>query len=109
MIVEAQPIRLWVSLDGPEEINDSQRGKGVFKKAMDGIDKLFERREASGTKKPQIGVSCTVTPINYRYLEKFFFESLDLSKIDCFSMELQAFITEEMHEQYTHFISDKFG
>ena len=109
MIVEAQPIRLWVSLDGPEEINDSQRGKGVFKKAMDGIDKLFERREASGTKKPQIGVSCTVTPLNYRYLEKFFFESLDLSKIDCFSMELQAFITEEMHEQYTHFISDKFG
>lgn len=109
MIVEAEPSMVWVSLDGPEEINDSQRGKGVFQKAMDGIDKLYELREASGGKKPQIGVTCTVTPVNYMYMEKFFFESLDLSKLDCFSMELQAFITEEMHEQYIDVINDKFG
>lgn len=109
MIVEAEPSRVWVSLDGPEEINDSQRGKGVFQKAMDGIDKLYELREASGAKKTQIGVTCTITPRNYMHLERFFFESLALNKLDCFSMELQAFLTEEMHEQYIHVINDKFG
>lgn len=29
--------RVWVSLDGPEEINDSLRGKGVYQEAIDNI------------------------------------------------------------------------
>ncbi|WP_246096077.1 radical SAM protein [Paenibacillus sinopodophylli] len=109
MIVEAGPSRVWVSLDGPEEINDAQRGKGVYQKAMKGIDKLYELKQAAGTQLPEIGVTCTITPVNYIHLERFFFEELDLSKLNCFSMELQAYLTEEMHEQYVDLINEKFG
>lgn len=103
------PDRIWVSLDGPPEINDFQRGKGVFAKAARGIDKLHALREAKGLKHPQIGVSTVITPANYRSLETFFFEALDISKLDCISLELQAYITERDHRDYVGVLRKEFG
>lgn len=35
-LVSANPTRIWVSLDGPREINDAQRGAGVYDRATRG-------------------------------------------------------------------------
>src|ERR1700748_2444164 len=31
-LIAAPPDRIWISLDGPPDVNDRQRGKGVFEK-----------------------------------------------------------------------------
>ena len=66
-------------------------------------------RERRGVAYPLIGVSVVVTPFNYRYLETFFFEALDLSKLDCVSIELQAYLTEQDHRDYEHVLQREFG
>lgn len=109
MLVETEPNKIWMSLDGPEEINDRQRGKGVFKKVIRGIDKLYELRESKGKKFPKIGVSFIITPLNFRYLEEFFFQHIDLSKLDHISMEVQLYATEEQYGQYKEVLKEHFG
>jgi radical SAM protein with 4Fe4S-binding SPASM domain len=109
MIMKYPPERIWVSLDGPEEINDAQRGEGVFRKAMNGIRKLYELREAKGSEYPKIGISTTVTPTNAKHLERFYFESIDLSMLDCISVELQQYVTQERYEQYAEVLKSQFN
>ncbi|WP_237163283.1 SPASM domain-containing protein [Paenibacillus sp. BIHB 4019] len=108
MIMAFPPERIWVSLDGPEEINDAQRGAGVFRKAMKGIRKLYELREARGSEYPKIGISTTVTPTNYRHLERFYFESVDLAMLDCISVELQQYVTRERYDHYAGVLREHF-
>lgn len=69
-------IALGTSLDGPEGINDAQRGRGYFRRTLAGI----ERARRHGLK---VGGICTFTPLSApRYREIFDFfagESLDFS------------------------------
>lgn len=109
MLVEAKPDRLWISLDGPPEINDSQRGQGVFEKVMRGIDRLHEVRAAKGSAFPKIGVTFIVTPITHRYIEEFFLSCLDLSKIEHLSIEFQTYATAEQYLKYAEVLKTKFG
>lgn len=108
LLVESSADRIWVSLDGPPEINDQQRGAGVFARAVDGIDKVYGIRKQRGVDHPLIGVSVVVTPFNYRYLEAFFFQALDSSKLDCISIELQAYLTEQDHRDYQSVLKREF-
>ena len=109
LLVETSPDKIWVSLDGPQEINDRQRGDGVFARAVDGIDRVHALCERRGVAYPLIGISVVVTPFNYRYLETFFFQALDLGKLDCVSLELQAYLTEQDHHDYEHVLQREFG
>jgi radical SAM protein with 4Fe4S-binding SPASM domain len=109
MLVEAKPNRLWISLDGPPEINDSQRGQGVFEKVMRGIDRLYEVRAAKGSIFPKIGVTFIVTPLTYRYIEEFFLSCLNLSKVEHISIEFQTYSTAEQHLKYAEVLKTKFG
>ncbi|MEK4009462.1 radical SAM protein [Paenibacillus sp. FSL H3-0333] len=108
MLVETAPNKIWVSLDGPEEINDRQRGKGVFKKVIKGIEKLYELRQSKGKQFPKMGVSFIITPLNYMYIEEFFFKHIDLSMLDHISMEVQLYATEEQYAQYVDVLREEF-
>jgi radical SAM protein with 4Fe4S-binding SPASM domain len=108
-LVEAGLHRIWVSLDGPPEINDRQRGPGVFTRAVEGIDRLQAVRRRRGVRYPLIGINTVVTPLNYRHLKTFFFEALDLTKVDCISLELQAYLTAQNHRQYEELLQREFG
>lgn len=109
MLVETSPERIWVSLDGPSRINDAQRGAGVFEKAVKGIDRLYALRAKSGSSYPQIGVGMCITPTNHGFIEEFFFDALDLSKLDCITLELQAYLTENNHQNYERVLQREFG
>lgn len=109
MLVDCRPDRLWISLDGPEAINDRQRGDGVFKAALEGIDRLYRVREASGGEYPKIGVTFIVTPLTHTYIEELFLSCLDLDKLDHLSIEFQTYITEAKHRDYQRVLQDAFG
>ncbi len=109
LLVETPPTRLWISLDGPENINDQQRGKGVFQKVIKGIDKLYEIRSARKSEFPKIGIAYIVTPLNYSYIEEFVLKSIDISKIDLLSIEFQNYATEEQYKKYADILQTEFG
>ena len=108
-LVGEAPIRLWISLDGPEEINDRQRGAGVFRKALAGLDLVHAARAERGSAFPQLGVTCIVTPLNCDHIERFFLDSLDLSKLDFISIVLQNFATREECDAYESIVRERFG
>ncbi len=108
MIIENEPHRVWVSMDGPEEINDQQRGKGVFKRATRGIEKLHALREEKGKEFPKIGTIFIITPLTYMHVEELFFKSLDITKLDHISLEFQSFITPEDHINYRNILKTNF-
>jgi radical SAM protein with 4Fe4S-binding SPASM domain len=98
-----------VSIDGPREINDSQRGKGSYDKAMEGIDALYQEKIRTGKRTPYIDVIYTITPTNYQSIEQFFLKELNLSAINRVSIQMENFLTIEMGKSYSEFLKSEFG
>ncbi len=108
-LVVYQPNRVWISLDGPEPINDSQRGRGVFKQAIRGLDALTAAKSRRGNRLPEVGITCVVTPANYQHIEELFLNTLDLSQIGLVSIELQSYATEAQYREYARLLREDFG
>ena len=109
MLVDAAPTRLWVSLDGPEEVNDAQRGRGVFRRVQRGLDALSEEKRRRGATLPHLGVTYVVTPANHARIEEFFFRAIDLTRFDDVSVEFQNFATRAEVEAYEAELSSWLG
>jgi MoaA/NifB/PqqE/SkfB family radical SAM enzyme len=109
MLVETGPDSIWASLDGPEEINDSQRGKGVFKQTVAGLHRIHELRQSKGKSYPKIGTIFIITPANYRFIEEFFLHSIDLSILDHISIEIQLYASEKQCREYADVLFREFG
>jgi radical SAM protein with 4Fe4S-binding SPASM domain len=108
-LVDNAPTRLWVSLDGPELINDSQRGRGVFKRVLRGLAALSTIKKATGSRYPELGITYIVTPANFQTVETFFLEHIDLAMLSCVSIELQSYTTSEQGEAYATVLKQKFS
>ncbi len=98
-----------VSIDGPREVNDSQRGKGSHDKAFEGIETLHNEKLKAGKHRPFIGIIYTVTPKNYNSIKEFFLEDLNLSAIKNVSIQIENFLTDEMGEKYAKMLRTEFG
>jgi len=107
-LVSANPTRIWVSLDGPREINDAQRGAGVYDRATRGIDAIDRLKHETGHPYPELGLIFVVTPDNHHTIQEFFLE-LDLSRLGAVSIELQSYVTAEQHRHYARVAHEKFG
>jgi radical SAM protein with 4Fe4S-binding SPASM domain len=108
-LVETQPNLIWVSVDGPQEINDRQRGRGVFKRAMRGLEGLSRIKRAKGSRFPEIGIAYVVTPLSFRYIEEFFLKELDLAQVSHISIELQSYATKTEYGEYSAILRERFG
>jgi len=60
-----------LSCDGLGEANDQIRGKGVFAKIEEGLDRLIEARKDNGSEHPSITILHTINRPNYTQLVKF--------------------------------------
>lgn len=109
MLVEKEFDLIRISIDGPQDINDKQRGKGSYNKAMKGLSDLVETKNKKKAKKPLIDIIYTITPENYLTIEDFFLEELDISKINHITVQMQNYITKEMGEDYAEFLRKDFG
>jgi MoaA/NifB/PqqE/SkfB family radical SAM enzyme len=108
-LVRSAPQRVWVSLDGPEEVNDRQRGAGVFARAMRGIEAVDRAKRRHGSRRPDLGVTYVVTPENFRHVEGFFREAVDLSLLAAISIECQSFATAAEARDYATMARARFG
>lgn len=109
MLVEKKFDLVRISIDGPQDINDKQRGYGSYDKAMLGLSALFEAKKKKKTKKPFTDIIYTITPENCRSVEEFFLEELDISKIDHITIQMQNYITKKMGKAYENFLRTEFG
>lgn len=109
MLVELGFDSVRISLDGPSDVNDVQRGKGSYEKAIEGLKALYEEKKSTEKKLPVIGLLYTITPINYLQTEKFFLEDLDLSLFHNITIQLENYITEEMGKNYESFLKSHFN
>jgi len=109
MLVELGFDSVRISLDGPREVNDIQRGKGSYEKAIEGLKALYEEKKRKDKKLPIIGLLYTITPINYLQTEKFFLEDLDLSLFHNITIQLENYITKEMGKDYESFLKSHFN
>ena len=100
---------IWVSMDGPEEFNDIQRGKGVYARAYEGIKALYEYKKKYNKTNPKIGVTMVVTPDNYFKVKDFFCSILDVSMIDLISIEIQLYTSQQPRDLFEKKIAESFG
>jgi radical SAM protein with 4Fe4S-binding SPASM domain len=107
-LVSVNPTRVWVSLDGPREINDAQRGAGVYDRATRGIEAIDRLKHETGHAYPELGVIFVVTPANHHTIQEFFL-GLELSRLGAVSIELQSYVTAEQHRHYARVADEKFG
>jgi radical SAM protein with 4Fe4S-binding SPASM domain len=70
-IVKDKWAGIFVSLDGHEEINDQIRGKGTYKRVIDGIKEINKYKKQYNSALPYVGIVSVVNNINYLYLEDF--------------------------------------
>jgi len=98
-----------VSIDGPREINDDQRGKGSYAKATAGIEALNQEKQKERHKKPFIDVIYTITPTNHLSIEEFFLNDLNLSAINSVSIQMENYMTEKMGLEFAHMLESEFG
>jgi MoaA/NifB/PqqE/SkfB family radical SAM enzyme len=108
-LVDCQASRLWISLDGPESINDAQRGQGVFKRVIRGLHALTGEKRRRGSLVPELGITCVVTPGNHLSIEELFLHTLDLSPISLVSIELQSYVTQAQYRDYARLLREEFG
>ena len=111
MLVRLGVDQIKVSIDGPKEVNDLQRGQGSYEKALEGIKSLHEEKIKAGKTLPQICIIYTITRDNYNTLEDFFLNNphLELSWLYHIIIQMQNFITQEMGDQYASFLKSEFG
>ncbi|MBB5441238.1 MoaA/NifB/PqqE/SkfB family radical SAM enzyme [Pedobacter sp. AK017] len=108
-LIDSKINRLWISVDGPQKINDLQRGNGVFKRVMKGISKLTQLKKATGSHYPELGITYIVTPTNAAHIEDFFFNHINLDEFAGVSIEMQNYTTVDEHLDYVEVLSSEFG
>jgi len=92
--------RVAVSLDGPEKINDSIRGKGVFSKVMKGLRKIEKIKKEHMRQLPQLQFLYTITNENYKYIIDFFNYIKDNFDAHSFFFQIAWFHTPQMRKRY---------
>lgn len=109
MLVEEGMDLVRVSLDGPREINDLQRGRGSYEKAVEGLEALYREKARRKGTRPLCGVITTVTSDNCTALERLYCRDLDLRRVDFVTIQMQSYITEAMGRAYQAILERRFG
>lgn len=89
---------LRVSLDGPKEVHDWIRGvKGTFDKVVEGLQLIEEYKKKKKLQKPVLGVSFTISGINYKHIVNFFDTLKDVGILDhiYISINFLRFVTNK--------------
>ncbi|HRI49767.1 MAG TPA: radical SAM protein [Pseudomonadota bacterium] len=107
-LVDAAVDRVWVSIDGPEPINDHQRGRGTFQSVLGGLAALRASRARRPGGRPQVGVTYVVTPLNHHAIAETFLTALEPRWLDLISIEYQSFLTAGQLQGYDQLLRERF-
>jgi radical SAM protein with 4Fe4S-binding SPASM domain len=70
-LVSRKVLAVFVSLDGFDETNDRIRGKGSYKKVVEGFNAINKQKTLQKSHYPYMGIVTTVNNLNYRDLIRF--------------------------------------
>ncbi len=90
---------LSVSVDGPGATHDEiRRGKGSFKRLVEGIANVSAAKRARGATRPQVGITCTIFAKNQHNFSEVVDELKDLG-VTSVDFEYMFFTTQENIEK----------
>ncbi len=102
-IVRDQWHALFVSLDSFEEVNDKIRGKGSYRKVVEGFEEINRQKELQGSHLPYMGIVTTVSNMNYQYLDKLV-EAVKDYKLAWHIINLGTYTNDEIIERHREFM-----
>jgi radical SAM protein with 4Fe4S-binding SPASM domain len=94
---------IFVSLDGFEEVNDSIRGKGSYRRVIDGFKAINEAKKKHNTNLPYMGVVTTVSKFNYLYLHDLAIAAADFG-LSWHIINLGTYTNDEVVERHREFM-----
>lgn len=97
---------LFVSLDGFEDVNDAIRGKGSYKRVIEGFKEVNKQKKLQNSKFPHMGIVTTVSNLNYMYLDKLV-EAVKDFELDWHFINLGTYSNDDIVKKHTEFMKDK--
>jgi len=97
---------LFVSLDGFEDINDTIRGSGSYKKVVEGFAEINKQKKLQGSNRPYMGIVTTISRLNYRYLDKLAEAARDFG-IAWHIINLGTYTNSSIIGQHKRFMKEK--
>jgi MoaA/NifB/PqqE/SkfB family radical SAM enzyme len=100
---------IYVSLDGPEGINDAiRRGQDSYRKTVDGLERLLAARARRRSILPLVGLCMTITPENQTCITQTYGLAKDL-KVDIFHLQFGIFTSAELERSSAALFEAAFG
>jgi len=107
-IVKEKWDAIFISLDGFEDVNDEIRGKGSYRKVMNGIMAINKEKKKQNSTMPYMGIVTTVSNMNYLYLDQL---AADMANKGLFwhIINLGTYMTEEIGMDHYNYVKEKLG
>ncbi len=99
---------IFVSLDGFEDINDDIRGKGSYRKVMEGIRAIDREKKRQKSKLPNLGLVSVVSNKNYLYLDELVKAGQDYG-LSWHIINMGTYTNDAVVEKNRAFYQEKFG
>ena len=105
-IIESRIDKIFLSVDGTEEIHDKIRGRhGTFKEVYRGMNKLSNLKKERGSEKPFVEVLFTISKYNFNVIE----EMVNVGKSLGVNRVQLAALMYTMRKQSDEYIREYFG
>lgn len=96
---------LFVSLDGFEDTNDAIRGKGSYKRVIEGFKEINRQKKLQNSKLPHMGIVTTVSNMNYMYLDKLVSAVKDFD-LSWHFINLGTYSNDKIVKEHTEFMKE---
>jgi len=96
---------LFVSLDGFEDINDEIRGKGSYKRVIEGFIEINRQKKLQKSNLPHMGIVTTVSNKNYMYLDELVKAVKDFD-LSWHFINLGTYSNDDIVKEHTKFMKD---
>ncbi|MBN2050472.1 MAG: radical SAM protein, partial [Spirochaetales bacterium] len=96
---------LFVSLDSFEEENDRIRGKGSYRRVVEGLEALKREKERQKSSLPYVGIVSVVSNLNYRGLDKLV-EAMGDKGLSWHIINLGTYTNDSIVEEHRAFMKE---
>lgn len=107
-IVEDRWQGILISLDGFEDVNDEIRGKGSYRKVLEGIERIRVEKERKKTTMPYLGIVSTISNMNYMHLDRLV-EDLSHRGLDWHVINLGTYTTAAIGAAHRAHMQERLG
>lgn len=97
---------LFVSLDGFEDVNDRIRGRGSYRRVVEGFHAINAAKKKYDSFLPYMGIVSTVNNLNYEYLDQLAMAAKDFG-LAWHIINLGTYSNDAIVEKHTRFMKER--